>query len=75
MLMMKRLAVLVSLTALLISCSAGPDELLDTAQLEERQHNSTHAMELYEEIVAKHPGSEAAEVARARLEALRSQAQ
>jgi regulator of sirC expression with transglutaminase-like and TPR domain len=63
------------LTALLIACSADPAELLDTAQLEERQHNPTHAMELYEEIVAKHPQSEAAEVARARLEVLRSQDQ
>jgi regulator of sirC expression with transglutaminase-like and TPR domain len=71
----KLLLALLCLTALLIACSADPAELLDTAQLEERQHNPAHAMELYEEIVAKHPHSEAAEVARARLEVLRSQDQ
>ncbi|MDJ0783685.1 MAG: hypothetical protein QNJ22_17045 [Desulfosarcinaceae bacterium] len=57
------------------ACSGGPAELLDTAQLEERQFNTAHAVELYEEIVAKHPQSKEAEIARERLQALQSPAQ
>jgi Tetratricopeptide repeat len=47
-----------------------PRELLETAQLEERQHNLVHAKELYEDIVRLYPTSPQAEVARARLTSL-----
>jgi hypothetical protein len=75
MIFMRRFIAILLLAALFIACSGDPAELLDTAQLEERQHNPAHAMELYEELLAKHPHSEQAEVARRRLEVLRSQDQ
>lgn len=58
---------------LFLGCSGGPAELLDTAQFEERQFNTTHAVALYREIVEKHPDSREADLARERLEALEAQ--
>ena len=46
-------------------------ELLETAEFEERQHNVVHAKQLYEEIVRSHPSSPQAETARARLAVLK----
>ena len=46
-------------------------ELLETAEFEERQHNAAHAKQLYEEIVRSHPSSPQAETARARLAVLK----
>ena len=52
-------------------CSGdGAQELFDAAQLEERQHNSAHAKELYQKILANHAGSEYAGKAQERLRAL-----
>lgn len=48
----------------------GPEELFDTAQLEEQQLNPTHALELYQELVSKHPDSEQADIARERVKVL-----
>lgn len=45
-------------------------ELLETAQFEEKQHNLEHAVQLYREIVAKYPKSDAARIAGERLDAL-----
>ncbi len=45
-------------------------ELLETAQFEEKQHNIEHAVQLYREIVAKYPESDAARTAGERLDAL-----
>jgi len=42
-------------------------ELLETAELEERQMNLPHAKQLYEEILRLYPSSKEAETARARL--------
>ena len=53
-----------------VACGGGAKELLDTAEFEELQRNTTHARELYQEIVRKHPDSPEAAKARARLEAL-----
>ncbi|MFN8624655.1 MAG: tetratricopeptide repeat protein [Candidatus Binatia bacterium] len=47
-----------------------PDELLELARFEERQNNRQHARELYEQIIAKAPNSEAARTAVERLKAL-----
>ena len=60
------------LAALLVvaACGGGAKELLDTAQFEELQRNTTHARELYQEIVRKYPDSPEAKTARERLEAL-----
>jgi TolA-binding protein len=55
----------------LAACSGDkPKELLETAQLEERQHNAVHAKQLYEDLVRLYPSSPQAEVARARLASL-----
>ena len=44
-----------------------PKELLETAELEERQHNAVHARQLYEDLVRLYPSSPQAEIARNRL--------
>jgi TolA-binding protein len=50
------------------SCSGDkPKELLETAELEERQHNVVHAKQLYEDLIRLYPSSPQAEIARARL--------
>jgi hypothetical protein len=45
-------------------------EILETAELEERQMNVPHAKQLYEDVIRLYPSSKEAEVARARLAAL-----
>ena len=64
-------AALLGLGPSLVGCG-GPsaDELLDTAHLEELQHNPTHARALYEDVIRRHPGTPQAERAAARLRAL-----
>ena len=42
-------------------------ELLETAELEERQMNLPHAKQLYEEVLRLYPSSKQAETARVRL--------
>ena len=42
-------------------------KLFDTAQFEETQHNRDHAVQLYREIIRKHPRSGYAEKAGKRL--------
>jgi hypothetical protein len=69
-----RLTLVALLTALLLGCGGGARELLDTAQLEETQNNLPHARELYTEIVRKYPDSPEAATARARLDAIGSDA-
>jgi len=59
------------LSLVLTSCSGDkPKELLETAELEERQHNIVHAKELYEDLIRLYPTSPQAEIARARLTSL-----
>ena len=66
-----RLLTAILLALVLSACfGSGPAELLDTAQLEEQQMNPDHALELYNEIVSKHPESEQAVIARERIKAL-----
>lgn len=61
----------VILCGVLISCSGDqPKELLETATFEERQHNVTHAKQLYADLIRLYPNSEEAETARVRLAAL-----
>lgn len=72
--LLRRFLGMLFLAILLSACfGGGPAELLDTAQLEERQHNPTHALELYQELLEKHPHSKQAEVARERLKSLQNQ--
>ena len=55
----------------LAACSGDkPKELLETAELEERQHNVAHSKQLYEEIVRLYPSSPQAEISRTRLASL-----
>ena len=42
-------------------------ELMDTAILEEKQHNTEHARKLYQEIIQKYPDSPLARDARKKL--------
>jgi len=42
-------------------------ELLETAELEERQMNLPHAKQLYEELIRLYPSSQEAQTARQRL--------
>ncbi|MBM4267190.1 MAG: hypothetical protein FJ144_11380 [Deltaproteobacteria bacterium] len=62
-------AVLLALA--LASCTGtSAADLLDTAQLEEKQDNVAHARKLYGEILERHPDSPEAKIARERLAAL-----
>ena len=63
------------LTASLAACMrSGPAELMETAKLEELQHNVPHARELYQRVVADYPDSPEAKQARDRLAALNASA-
>ncbi len=56
----------------LAGCSGeSAKDLYETAQLEELQKNRDHAMQLYEEILQKHPESSYAKKAEERLTAIR----
>lgn len=44
---------------------------METAKFEEKQTNREHAVKLYEEIVAKYPGTSVAKEAETRLKALK----
>ena len=63
------LMVLVVVSNLLLAGCTGDKgkELYETAQFEEKQHNIPHAVQLYEEIVQKHPKSAYAAKAGERL--------
>ena len=55
----------------LVACSSdNAKELLETAELEERQQNETHAKQLYQDVIRLYPSSKEADTARARLAAL-----
>jgi len=63
--------IILFLSLALTACSGDkPNELLETAELEERQHNVVHAKELYEDLVRLYPTSPQAQIARARLTSL-----
>ncbi len=57
------------MTALLIVGCSGDKakDLLETAELEERQMNVPHAKQLYEEVIRLYPSSPQAQTARERL--------
>jgi outer membrane protein assembly factor BamD (BamD/ComL family) len=72
--MKKTMLVLILLATVTISGCSGDKgkELYETAQFEEKQHNLPHAIQLYEEIASKHPGSTFAAKAQERLTALKN---
>lgn len=54
--------------SMLFGCSGDkPQELLETAQFEERQMNLPHARQLYDDVIRLYPASPQADIARARL--------
>jgi len=56
------------LLLLVTACSGDKaKDLLETAELEERQMNLPHAKQLYEEVIRLYPSSKEADTARARL--------
>jgi TolA-binding protein len=63
-------ALLAAVVLALVACGGGAGELYETAQFEELQRNTTHARELYQEIVTKYPSSPEAAKAKERLQAL-----
>jgi hypothetical protein len=67
---MTRTIAALALTVLIAGCGGGAKELLETAQFEELQRNTSHARELYQEILRKHPDSPEAATAKERLAAL-----
>jgi len=73
--MKMRITIALLVTAMLAGCTSGEKkaaELLDTAGFEEKQNNFEHAAKLYDEIIKKYPGSQAAKNAEARQGALKS---
>lgn len=64
---------LLALALLVAGCGGGAEELMETAQLEELQNNRPHARQLYEQVIAKYPGTPQANEAAGRLKALGDQ--
>ncbi len=66
------LTLLIAFTVALAGCSGKKAaELFETAKFEELQNNREHAAKLYQEIIAKYPGTEEARQAEKRLAELR----
>jgi len=55
----------------LVACGEDPQQLFETAQFEEQQHNQAHAQELYQRILRDHPASPVAPKAEERLKELK----
>jgi TolA-binding protein len=70
---LKRLSLAaMGLTLLFVGCTGDKSkELLETAELEERQMNIPHAKQLYEEVIRLYPSSQEAQTARQRLATLK----
>ena len=64
--------VMVLFFAGMAACSRGnPQQLLETAQFEEKQHNKEHAVQLYQEILTRYGNSPEAATAAERLKTLK----
>jgi outer membrane protein assembly factor BamD (BamD/ComL family) len=59
----------------LTACGEDPQQLFETAQFEEQQHNQAHAQELYQRILRDHPASPVARKAKERLKELKTENQ
>ena len=64
---------LVVVMGVLLACGEDPQQLFETAQFEEQQHNQTHAKELYERILRDHGTSAIAQKAEERLKELQKE--
>lgn len=56
---------------MLLACGEDPQQLFETAQFEEQQHNQAHARELYERILRDHAKSPIAQKAEQRLKEIK----
>ena len=65
-----RAPIVLAAALLVVACGSSAKELLDTAEFEELQRNTTHAREIYREIVQQHPNAPEAAKAQERLLAL-----
>ena len=54
-----------------VACGEDPQQLFETAQFEEQQHNQAHAQELYQRILRDYPASPVAPKAEERLKELK----
>ncbi len=69
---MKKTLLVLAMVLVLAGCAGNnAGELFETAKFEELQNNKEHAIELYEEIVKKHPDSDYAKKAKERLTQLK----
>lgn len=57
----------------LLACGEDPQQLFETAQFEEQQHNQAHARELYERILRDHANNPIAKKAEERLKELQKE--
>lgn len=57
-----------------LGCTGDAEGLFELARFEERQGNTAHARELYEQIIRDYPQSDPAARARTRLERMESAA-
>jgi len=64
---------LVVMMGVLPGCGEDPQQLFETAQFEEQQHNQAHAKELYERILREDGDSEVAKMAEVRLKELQKE--
>ncbi len=72
---MRKIALIVMIIVFvaLSGCSGNNvSQLFETAKFEELQNNKDHAVQLYEEIITRHPRSEFADKAKERLAALKA---
>jgi outer membrane protein assembly factor BamD (BamD/ComL family) len=56
-----------------VACGEDPQQLFETAQFEEQQHNQVHAKELYEHILRDYPAGPVARKAEERLKELKKE--
>lgn len=68
---MRKLLSALCLALLLAGCGDKAKDLYETAQFEERQFNTEHAGQLYQEILSKYPDSPYAAQAKIRLAELK----
>ena len=64
---------LVLVMGVFTACGEDPQQLFETAQFEEQQHNQAHAQELYQRILRDHPASPLARKAEERLKELKKE--
>lgn len=63
---------IILLSVVMSGCSGDKaKELMDTAILEEKQHNPDHAKQLYQEVIQKYPDSAFAKDAQKKLSELK----